>query len=344
MPLDPQVAAFYARKRQLENQAKCDGPLTVAQMRENADATFNDKITRTDIYRTEERWIPGFGSLQATATDSETSVGFSETSTGFCGEALAVSAKTPSIPLRLYWPEEAASLPILLYFHGGGFVIHNLASHDSLCRMLAKAGNCLVISVGYRLAPEHPYPAAVEDAFAALCWIRNQAEEIGGDPRKIYVGGDSAGATISAALSLMARDRGISAIQGQLLFYGSYDCLSLDESESVRLYGNGEYVLPRPMIELFEKLYTPDGTKPDDPYRYPGKARDLFGLPRTFSVTGECDPLRDDGEAFARKLTEAGNEVTELLAPGMMHGFLLYWYEFDRAQEVIAEAGRFIRG
>lgn len=335
MPLDPQVAAFYARKKQNESKKKSTGPLSVEEMRKNADATFHDKITRTDIFRVEERLIS-----RAAADISQHPLSGAAADISL----RQISGSATDIPLRVYWPGSESSLPILLYFHGGGFVIHNLASHDSLCRMLAKAGNCLVISVGYRLAPEYPYPAAIEDAFDALCWTKIHAEELGGDPQRIYVGGDSAGANISAALSLMDRDRGISSIQGQLLFYGTYGCLSPDESESVRLFGNGEYVLPRPAMDLFESLYTPSGTSPDDPYRYPGKATDLSGLPRTLVVTGEYDPLRDDGEVFAEKLKDAENDVTLLRVPGVMHGFLLYWYEFDRAREVIEEAGNFIKG
>lgn len=308
MPLDPQVAAFYARKKAAEQ--KNPGPVTVEQMRKNADATFHDKITRTDIYRTEERWIP-----------------------------------TPEgqVPIRLYWPKEQVELPILLYFHGGGFIMHNLASHDSLCRMLAKAGCCLVISVGYRLAPEFPYPAAVNDAYYALCWAFQNASHIGGDANRLYAGGDSAGANLSAALSLMSRDKKGPALQGQLLFYGTYGCISIEDSESVRLFGGGEYVLPKPMLRLCEDLYTPPDTDPMEPYRFPGKASDLTGLPRTLSVTAEFDPLRDDGEAFAKKLENAGNTVTHIRAPGLMHGFLLYWHEFTRAQEILEEAGNFLR-
>ena len=308
MPLDPHVAAFYARKKTLENRGSC--PLTIEQMRQQADAAFHDRIERTDIYQTEERRIP-----------------------------------TPEgpIPVRLYWPEDRDYLPILLYFHGGGFIMHNLASHDSLCRMLAKKGRCLVVSVGYRLAPEFPYPAAVNDAYAALQWASQNASIIGGDAQYLYVGGDSAGANITAALCLMARDRKGPSIRGQLLFYGTYGCVSTEESESVRLFGGGDYVLPTPMLLLCEGLYTPLGMDHKDPYRYPGKAADLSGLPPAFSVTGEYDPLRDDGETFAQKLSEAGNEVTQIRALGMMHGFLLYWYEFDRAQSILSQAGRFLR-
>lgn len=307
MPLDPQVSAFYARKKAAERGSA--RPMTVGDMRQQADAVFHDKIQRTDIFFTQEQPIP-----------------------------------TPegTIPVRLYRPGEKDRLPILLYLHGGGFIMHNLASHDSLCRVLAKEGGCLVISAGYRLAPEFPYPAAVNDAYAALQWAFRNAALLGGDPGKLYIGGDSAGANLSAAVCLMARDRKGPAIQGQLLFYGTFGCIPPEESESVRLFGGGDYVLPAPMLRLCERLYTPPSLDPQDPYRYPGKAPDLSGLPPAFLVTAEYDPLRDDGEAFARRLLDAGNSVTKIRAPGMMHGFLLYWYEFDRAREILSRAGSFL--
>lgn len=325
--LDPEVAAFYAGKN-FDYRAA-----TVKEMRRNADAAFNDSVERAAIYHTESLTIPGPGG---------------------------------PLPLRLYQPRPGENFPVLLYFHGGGFLMHNLASHDSLCRMLAREGNCLVLSVGYRLAPEAPYPAAVEDAWAAREWAAGNICRFHGDPNRILAGGDSAGANISAALALMDRDRhwdgkqdlnwhqdlGPKAPQdagsrprlaGLLLFYGTYGCLTPEESPSAQAFGGGDYVLPRPMLALCEELYTPAGLSPEDPYRYPGRARDLSGLPPALCVTAEFDPLRDDGEVFARRLQEAGNQVVPLRAPGMMHGFLLYWYRFSRVQGILRTAGRMIR-
>ncbi len=311
--LDPEVAAFYAEKN-FDYRAA-----TVEEMRRNADAAFNDSVERAAIFRTEEQTIPGPGG---------------------------------PLPVRLYQPREGENFPVLLYFHGGGFLMHNLASHDSLCRMLAREGDCLVLSVGYRLAPEHPYPAAVEDACAALEWAAGNIRRFHGNPDCLFAGGDSAGANLSAALALKVRDRTREAsgkadspaqLTGLLLFYGTYGCLSPEESPSVQAFGNGNYVLPRPMLALCEDLYTPAGTSPEDPYRYPGRARDLAGLPPTLCVTAEFDPLRDDGEAFGRRLQEAGNWVIPLRVPGMMHGFLLYWYRFSRVQRVLRQSGRLIR-
>ncbi len=311
--LDPEVAAFYQGKN-FDYRAA-----TVEEMRRNADAAFNDSVERAAIFHTEERTIPGPGG---------------------------------PLPVRLYQPREGENFPVLLYFHGGGFLMHNLASHDSLCRMLAREGDCLVLSVGYRLAPESPYPAAVEDACAALEWAAGNIHRFHGNPDCLLAGGDSAGANLSAALALKVRDRTREAsgktgfpaqLAGLLLFYGTYGCLSPEESPSVQAFGNGDYVLPRPMLALCEDLYTPATTAPDDPYRYPGQARDLTGLPPAFCVTAEFDPLRDDGEAFGRRLQEAGNWVIPLRVPGMMHGFLLYWYRFSRVQQVLRQAGRLIR-
>ena len=325
--LDPEVAAFYAGKK-FDYRAA-----TVEEMRRNADIAFNDSVERAAIFHTEKLSIPGPGG---------------------------------PLPLRLYQPRPGEHLPVLLYFHGGGFLMHNLASHDSLCRMLAREGDCLVLSVGYRLAPEAPYPAAVEDAWAALKWTAGNIQRFHGDPNCILAGGDSAGANLSAALALLARDQdgghgrnqdcsqkqdretqpdAVSwpRLSGLLLFYGTYGCLTPEESPSAQAFGGGDYVLPRPMLTLCEELYTPSSTAPEDPYRYPGRARDLSGLPPALCVTAEFDPLRDDGEAFARRLRESGNQVLSLRVSGMMHGFLLYWYRFARVQRVLRTAGRMIR-
>lgn len=306
MPLDLQVAALYANRSAGVNPGE---GFTVEQARAQADRVFNDRQKEPAVNRALDRTI---------------------------------SCEWGELPVRIYLPEEKENLPVLLYFHGGGFVIHNIASHDSLCRNLALASGAAVVSVGYRLAPENPLPAAIEDGYSALLWVWNHADSFSGDPGRIAVCGDSAGAHISAAVSILSRDRSGPAISAQVLCYGEFGCLPDSCSESVRLFGKGEYVLPDGMRAWFARQCLPEGRE-HTAYRYPGEAEDLGGMPETLLITAEYDPLRDDGEAFAARLEESGNSVELWRVPGLMHGFLLQWRHLDRAMEVIARIGNFLR-
>ena len=277
-------------------------PPEVAAMRKEADLAFNDAVEHQPIRRWEERVISDL-----------------------------------SVPVRIYFPDEGAGRPLLLYFHGGGFVLHNLASHDSLCRRLAVCMGCVVVSVGYRLAPEHPYPAALHDGYAALRWAHDHALELGCDPLQILVGGDSAGATLSAALSIDVRNRKGPPIAAQLLFYGSFGCIPYEASASVREYGDGKHILTKETMEWFDRQYLRD-CAPDvlsEPTCRPGTAADLSGLPPALVVTAWMDPLRDDGEAYARRLLEAGNLVKQRRFEGMLHGFLLCWEQYESVREAM---------
>lgn len=320
--LDPRVRDFYAERL---NEVTAMEP-QLADMRQNADLTFNDRKHREEIERWEDREI-------------------------CCNDR--------RIPIRIFDPrKENRRCPLLLYFHGGGFVIHNIQSHDDLCRRIANAGGCVVVSVGYRLAPEHPWPACLEDGYEALRWAFRSAGELSIDEERIAVGGDSAGATISAVVSLMNRDerrrererggdcRSLPRIAMQILCYGSFGTLSQEgvdlsrDSSSIRQFGYGGFVLPKRSMDWFLRQYVPFGTEEDHPYLNPGRAKDLSGLPQTLCITAQCDPLRDDGEAFAAALCAAKNDVTILRIEGMMHGFLLYWYLFDRSNEAVGQIGK----
>ena len=249
--------------------------------------------------------------------------------------------------LRVYVPEavrkEGKSLPVILYFHGGGFIMGSIEDHDPLCGKLADECGAIVIAAEYRLAPEHPFPACIEDAVFTAEWAREHAREIGGDPERILAGGDSSGANISAALALLGRDGKAPAISGLILFYGTYGCIGLCESESAGLYGQGDYVLPVNVIDKMMDLYIPEGTDPDDYRLNPGRAEDLSNMPPAVLISGGLDPLRDDGEEFARRLEEAGNKVWSIRAEGMMHGFILYWQRFSRAKELLERTGKIVR-
>lgn len=248
------------------------------------------------------------------------------------------------LPVRVYVPEIAVTaesqLPVILYFHGGGFIMGSVEDHDPLCGKLADSCGAVVIAPEYRLAPEHPFPACIEDAVCAAEWARDNAAVFGGDPGRLLAGGDSSGANISAVLALLARDGRAPEISGLILFYGTYGCVDIYDSESARLYGQGGFVLPVSSMEKMMRLYIPEGTDPEDIRLNPGKAKDLSGMPPTVAVSAEFDPLRDDGEEFAGRLEAAGNRVLSIRMDGMMHGFILYWQRFSRAEKLIEDIGR----
>jgi acetyl esterase len=233
---------------------------------------------------------------------------------------------------------------VILYFHGGGFIMGSIEDHDPLCGKLADAACAIVIAAEYRLAPEDPFPACIEDAVFLAEWASENAAAYGGDPDRIMAGGDSSGATISAALALLGRDGKAPAISGLILLYGVFGCISLEESESARLYGQGEYILPVDAIDTMMSLYVPEGTDLYDIRLNPGRAADLSGMPPSVIVTAEFDPLRDDGECFARRLKESGCKAELIRMDGMMHGFALYWHRFSKAKTMLDRIGSIVNG
>jgi acetyl esterase len=230
---------------------------------------------------------------------------------------------------------------MLVYFHGGGWVIGNLDTHDGVCRQLCNAAHCVVVSVDYRLAPEHPYPAAAEDAYAATRWVAANAAAIGGDPARIALGGDSAGGNLTAVVTLMARDRGGPPLVFQLLVYPATDAPTADHP-SYRENAEG-YFLTRDMMLWFWNHYC--GSTPDltDAYRYPLRAKDLRRLPPAYVITAEFDPLRDEGEAYAARLREANVPVRLKRYAGMIHGFFGMGALLTQAREATKEAAEALR-
>ncbi|KUH72017.1 esterase [Mycolicibacterium novocastrense] len=222
------------------------------------------------------------------------------------------------VPVRIYRPASDVALPIVVYAHGGGFVFCDLDSHDGLCRNLANLLTAVVISVDYRLAPEHAWPAAAEDVYAATCWAAEHATELGGDPGRLGVAGDSAGGNLTAVTTLMARDRGGPALSAQLLIY---PMIAADfETESYRLYGKGFYN-PRPALQWYWDQYVPSPVDRTHPYASPLQAR-LDGLPPAVVVIAGHDPLRDEGVAYADALESAGVSVARCTFDGGIHGFM----------------------
>lgn len=232
---------------------------------------------------------------------------------------LQVAGAAGLLPARLYRPVAREDLPLLVFFHGGGFVIGTLDTHDNLCRALALETRAVVVSVGYRLAPEARFPAAPEDCYAATCWLVEQADALGVDARRLAVAGDSAGGNLAIAVSRLARERQGPAIRHQCLFYPVTDAAC--DSASYRDFAEG-YLLSRAMMGWFWAQYLERPEQGADPLASPLRDDDLQGLPATTLLTAEYDPLRDEGEAFAERLQAAGVAVRLQRCDGMVHGFV----------------------
>jgi acetyl esterase len=254
-------------------------------------------------------------------------------------EDLRLPGPAGTIPARLYRPAASGPLPLLVYFHGGGWVLGGLESHDGVCRSLANQAGCAVLAIDYRLAPEHRYPAAVDDCCAALVWAAAHAAELGADPNRIAIGGDSAGGNLTAVVALRARDQGGPRLRLQLLIYPvtdhSFDTASYAEN------ANG-YLLTKGAMVWFWNHYLGDdaGT---DPSASPLRAQDLSGLPPALVITAEYDPLRDEGEAYARRLREAGVPTTLTRYDGMIHGFFAMGPLLAQGAKAVAEAAAALR-
>ena len=308
MPLDPQAQLVI-------NLVKQSGlpelwQLTPDQAREQYLMRVNKLAPKEQIFRSSDRVLPGPGS---------------------------------ELPIRIYQPREGKpgeQLPVLVWFHGGGFVIGDLDTHDSACRMLANQADCLVVAVDYRLAPEFKFPAAVEDSMAALRWVALHARELGGDPGRIAVGGDSAGGNLAAVCALLARNEGHPRLAFQLLIY---PCTAPEpETPSHRKFAEG-YILTRNAITWFYKQYVRSAKDFQDFRFAPLVADDLANLPPALVLVAGFDPLRDEGVDYAKRMIEAGNRVTLANYEGMVHGFYLMGAAVDAAKRAIAQSAQALR-
>jgi len=249
----------------------------------------------------------------------------------------AIPSPAGEIPIRVYTPHGDGPFPALVFFHGGGWVICSLDSHDGICRALANGAGCVVVSVDYRLAPEHPFPAAPEDCFAATQWVATHAGELHADPARLAVGGDSAGGNLTVVVTQMAREHGGPTLAFQLLIYPAVDFRSDAGYPSMTDNAQG-YLLDKQAMDWFSDHYLRDEADRTNALASPMLASDLRGLPPALVITADYDPLRDEGEAYARRLQEAGVPVTVRRYPGMIHGFFGMTALFDRAKDAQAEA------
>jgi len=301
MPLDPQAKAF------LDQMVAMGGPplhsLSVPDARALMVALSGMSGTRDlPVAKAEDRIIPG---------------------------------PAGAIPVRVYTPHGTGPLPLLVYFHGGGWVIGGIDTHDGVCRELAHGAGAIVMSVDYRLAPEHKFPAAADDCYAAVAWAAAHAGEIGADPARIAVGGDSAGGNLTCVTALMARDKGGPRLCFQLPIYPAtshaLDMPSYHENAT-------GYLLETEAMVWFWGHYLARKADGESVYASPLRATDLRGLPPAFVITAEFDPLRDEGEAYAKRLQEAGVPTRLRRFDGMIHGFFGMSGIMDQAKTAIAES------
>lgn len=252
----------------------------------------------------------------------------------------AFAGPAGSIRVRIYTPSPQTGLPVILYFRGGGWIMGNLDSHDNICRLLANSANGIVVSVDYRLAPEHPFPAAVNDAYAALNWVSENAASFGGDPDLIAIAGDSAGGNLAAGVALMSRDRRGPKISAQVLIYPVINAMELN-TKSYRQFKEGFY-LTKQYMENFIALYLPNQKDRQHPYASPLLAGSLADLPPALVLTAEFDPLRDEGLAYAEKLHDSGVPITHIRYQGMIHGFVGMDRLFGQSKQAITDISDYL--
>jgi acetyl esterase len=300
MPVDPQAQAFLDQLNALGMQPLSS--MSIADARRAMDALASMRVAPPAVRSAVDRRIPG---------------------------------PAGDVPVRVYTPNGPAPLPLLVYFHGGGWVLGGLDTHDGICRELANGGGCVVVSVDYRLAPEHKFPAGAEDCYAATQWAAAHAAELGADAKRMAVGGDSAGGNLAAVVAQMARDRGGPPIVFQLLVYPVI--AAAFDTQSYRDNAEG-YLLTAGDMRWFWNHYLGTPTESDNPYASPLRARTLAGLPPALVITAGFDPLRDEGELYAHRLEEGGVPTRLSRYEGMIHGFFGMGHIMDQARAAVREA------
>ena len=247
------------------------------------------------------------------------------------------SAPGGAVPVRIYRskPEHGVALPVVVFYHGGGWTIGDLDSHDHMCRHLAVGAHACVVSVDYRLSPEHKFPAAYEDCIATVQWIVDNADELGVDSKRIALAGDSAGGNLAATTAIALRDMDGPKVSAQILMYPAVDFTA--DNTSIRENGSG-YLLTRGALERFANFYLPNRAARSDPRASPQLRSNHANLPHTFIQTAEFDPLRDEGRRYAETLMAAGTAVEYKCYPGMIHGFARMCTRVDAAIAALDDA------
>ncbi len=258
-------------------------------------------------------------------------------------EETTVQTTDSEIEVRIYTPAEAESYPILLYFHSGAFFSGNLETTDEIVRPLCKESGYKVISVGYRLAPEHPFPTPLNDCYNVTKWAAEHKDELKWDGQNLAVAGDSAGGNLAAAVSLMAREKKEFTISKQILFYPSLD-LDLSEMRYPSLTENARgYFVETNTLPEFNSFYLEGDVDPNNPLVSPIREENLAELPAALVITAEYDPMRDEGELFAENLKKSGVPVQKIRYEGITHGFLGKWTHLEEYKGVYEVAGKFLK-
>lgn len=252
-------------------------------------------------------------------------------------ETIEIPGSLGPIPAWVYKPSENSDLPVLVYYHGGGYTIGSLKSHDCVCRGICVEAECIVVSVDYRLAPENKFPAAVEDAWDAAVWVAENANSLGGNPNNIAIGGDSAGGNLTAVVSLIAKESDGPQFIFQLLIYPCADMSCGFESH--QKFGKG-YRLTNELIDWFYDHYFSEDDDRSHWKASPLNAPDLSDLPSAFVVSAGFDPLQDENKAYAEKLERAGVKIKHSHYENMIHGFLTMPGVLDKAKEAISECAK----
>jgi acetyl esterase len=245
------------------------------------------------------------------------------------------------LPVRIYTPKGRGPFPLMVFFHGSGFVVCNLDTHDGTCRNLCSAAQCVVVSVDYRLAPEHKFPAGPEDCYAATKWAAAHARELNADASRTVIAGDSAGGNLVAVVALMARDKGGPALSGQLMIYPVTDYYKPGHPSYVE---NAEgYGLTAAGMRWFWGHYLNHEAEGDNPYASPLRAENLRGLPPALIITAEYDVLRDEGERYGARLAEAGVPTKVTRYDGVHHGFFQMYGILDKSKKALEEAAAWLK-
>jgi acetyl esterase/lipase len=252
-----------------------------------------------------------------------------------------IPGRAGEIPVRIYAPEGDGPFPGVVFLHGGGWVIGGLETHDDVCRAICRRAGAVVVAVDYRLAPEHPFPAALEDSLDATAWVADNAAALGIDPEKLVIAGDSAGGAIATIVAAQTRDAGRPALALQVLVYPVTD-LSSFATASHREFAD-DHFLTRALMEWFANAYLPDTVDRTRPDVSPAFLADLSGLPPALVITAECDPLCDEGEAYARRMRESGVDVTLTRYAGMIHPFLHFTGVTQNTEKALDEIAAAIR-
>jgi acetyl esterase len=306
MPLDPQVRQW--RERRIADQARPLYTLTLAEAR-----------------------AADLAEIRAGGGDPEPVHEVGE---------LFLPASDGELPLRLYRPTGQAGAPALIYFFGGGWTLGQIDTCDGICRTLANAVGCVVIAAGYRLAPEHKFPSAVQDCYDAVSWVAEHAEELGVDPGRLAVGGDSAGGNLAAAVTLLAKQQGGPPLAAQLLVYPN---TCFDAGTPSLRQNDDPSMFNRRSVDWYWGHYLASPADGKNPLASPLLAADHAGLPAALVITAEYDPLRDEAEEYAHRLREAGVPTELSRYDGMMHGFFLMYPTLEGGRRAVDEAVGFLR-